>query len=807
MNLRYVNINLELSDLCNMRCIMCQQHLTPLSVHGSGFRGTFLSEENLSKILLMMRDSKLEIACLSPFWLGEATFHPHFNSSLFLIFEENKKNNLFKRFILNTNGLNFGEEAAKNFLDYASYLEKANLHESALNIIFSLDAASKHSYGRVKGIHERNFEKVIRNIHYLIKMRSDLKLRMPNLTFQFIVMKENQFEARKFVSYWKHFLNDFGVQCDVVSDIAYPKEKDQIFLRVEDDARPHFVKKNVQRHKNIIKGLGILEKTERKNNAENKDDYYNKKNNVRRPCFQLWNMCIVSASGIVIPCCKDAFYELTIGSINESSLDDLWLGEKIKEIRLKQIKGEFNNFRICASCTNSPGGYLSDEEVIEYLKTISKPQLISNYLKRVGKHEQTFGSSKAQLVDSIKICLVSREYPLETGWGGIGTYTYHLAHGLAKLGHQVHVIAQSLDTDKDYFDGDIHVYRIAHKTIFPLKGRLREFALRFEYSQSVYRKLQQIIVNYNIDIVEAPNLSGEGFIYSWRKKVPLVTRLHTHFSEVMQFLGWKKTLDRYLSCWFENIAVLRSDLVICSTHAHTELIAREVGMKNGRVKIIPLGVPLPRIEPATAKGGDLTVLFVGRLEKRKGIHMLVKAMPAVINEFPNVRFVIIGRDSFVTENEVAFSGSKMRSFKSRLLDMIPGECKASVTFLDYVSSEELDRHYRQCDIFVAPSLYESFGFIYIEAMSYAKPVIGCGVGGVPEVIKDKETGFLVPPEDPQRLAEAILTLLRNPDLRITMGLNARKHVEQNFTLEHMAKNTETAYKEAIKRYADSSSRS
>lgn len=398
----------------------------------------------------------------------------------------------------------------------------------------------------------------------------------------------------------------------------------------------------------------------------------------------------------------------------------------------------------------------------------------------------------------INVALISREYPYETGWGGIGTYTYHLAHGLAKLGHNVHVIAQSLDYDKEYLDGNVFVHRIAHPTIFPFKGSLKEFALRLEYSYKVYNKIKELIDKYHIDIVEAPNFSAEGFVYSLFKKVPLVIRLHTHFSEVIEFSGWKKTIDRRLSCWLENISILRSNLVICSTYRHKEVISNEIGLDLKNIEIIPLGVPLPDLRKNISKNNsNLVVLFVGRLEKRKGVHILFKSIPYILDEFPETEFLIIGRDTYVTKDFISFEGNKEYSFKSKLIRSIPEKYLKNIKFLDYVDSKTLSQYYSSCDIFVAPSLYESFGFIYIEAMSYAKPVIGCSVGGVPEVIKDGLNGILVPPQDHNSLADAIITLIKDKELRQRLGRQARKYVEENFSIDSMVERTLKAYMKVL----------
>lgn len=399
----------------------------------------------------------------------------------------------------------------------------------------------------------------------------------------------------------------------------------------------------------------------------------------------------------------------------------------------------------------------------------------------------------------LNICLVSREYPPETGWGGIGNYTYNLAHSLSDLGCSVHVIAQSLDVDKDYLDDDVHIHRIAHKTIFPFKGYLREFCLRLEYSRCVYLKLKELIKKFHIQIVEAPNFSAEGLVYSLLKKTPLVTRLHTHFSEIIEFSKWPKTLDRRLSCLLEEAAILRSDLITCSTKAHMGAVFGEIGFPGGRVEHIPLGIHLPQIKEGYDGDKKIppSVLFVGRLEARKGVHALVKAVPHVLRELPETIFYIVGRDTFVTENYISFSGSRADSFKARLISEIPEGCRRNVIFPGYLERDELNKYYESCSIFVAPSLYESFGFIYIEAMSYAKPVIGCGVGGVPEVIEDGVSGLLVPPEDHLALARGILRLLNDGPLMAIMGANARERVRNSFTDVAMAKKSLRAYSDIL----------
>ena len=120
-----------------------------------------------------------------------------------------------------------------------------------------------------------------------------------------------------------------------------------------------------------------------------------------------------------------------------------------------------------------------------------------------------------------------------------------------------------------------------------------------------------------------------------------------------------------------------------------------------------------------------------------------------------------------------------------------------VQFLGAVSEEKLNELYQGCDLFVAPSLYESFGLIYLEAMNYGKAVVGCRAGGIPEVVDDGGCGLLVEPEAPAALAEAILRLVRSPQLLHEMGLAGRSRLLERFTYVHMARGFAQAYRTVL----------
>ena len=105
---------------------------------------------------------------------------------------------------------------------------------------------------------------------------------------------------------------------------------------------------------------------------------------------------------------------------------------------------------------------------------------------------------------------------------------------------------------------------------------------------------------------------------------------------------------------------------------------------------------------------------------------------------------------------------------------------------DVAFSEDVLARYAACDLVVAPSRYESFGLTALEAMIFAKPCIASDVGGLPEVVADRETGLLVPPDDPEALAAALLRLINDEALRRVMGAAGRRRYEARFTAEKMA---------------------
>jgi glycosyltransferase involved in cell wall biosynthesis len=201
---------------------------------------------------------------------------------------------------------------------------------------------------------------------------------------------------------------------------------------------------------------------------------------------------------------------------------------------------------------------------------------------------------------------------------------------------------------------------------------------------------------------------------------------------------------------------------------------------------IPYGVPAPPEPPAPASGPP-QLLFVGRLEPRKGIDTLLAIVPALLARYPDLVVDVVGEDmpwpGTTTPVGRRFAAAHPAASRCR--------------FHGVVDDARLAAFYRDCTVFVAPSRYESFGLIYLEAMRWAKPVIGCRAGGIPEVVRDGETGLLVPPDDAAALQAAVVRLLDDPRLRARVGANGRASVAGELSAATMAERTVAFYRRTI----------
>jgi glycosyltransferase involved in cell wall biosynthesis len=307
------------------------------------------------------------------------------------------------------------------------------------------------------------------------------------------------------------------------------------------------------------------------------------------------------------------------------------------------------------------------------------------------------------------------------------------------------------------------------------------------------------MLNEGIQVVDSPLWQLEGLVTAVSGILPVVLRLQTAHRQIANIQG-DRDEDAYLMGEMERVFIERSTYLVPNSRAMFEAMEKLYGLtpREGRYLIVPHGVvPVPEedIRPfdLQRKTDTFTVLYVGRLEKRKGIMTLFQAIPLVMQKLQNVKFIIAGGDNSIHDG---FRHQTGMDYPSYFVKHYPSFVSC-VHFLGAVDEEVLRGLYQTCDLFVAPSLYESFGLVFLEAMNYAKPVVGCHAGGVPEVVAHGVSGLLVEPEDPAALADAIVSLLKSPTKLYEMGMAGRQLLLEKFTHIQMARHFERVYRAAI----------
>jgi glycosyltransferase involved in cell wall biosynthesis len=386
----------------------------------------------------------------------------------------------------------------------------------------------------------------------------------------------------------------------------------------------------------------------------------------------------------------------------------------------------------------------------------------------------------------MRIGFYTPNYPGLNSEGGIGTYTQTLGRGLAGCGHEVHVLTQGLCPPAA--DGPVNVRFVSTRHL-PLVDRVFPGA---GACWRVARELRRLSHEQKLDVIEIANWEGYGLLHLKTARLPTVVRLYTSSKEAQEIDGGAaKRFERW-DVHRERWQARMTDLLVTHSAAHRRRMVDEIGIPADRIRLVPLGVPVdPAFVRPPRSPGPPTVVYLGRLEHRKGTVALLQAVPKVLERVPDAKFVLIGAD-----RPHAPGG---RTHADYLAQDFPATVRQAVTLAGRLPDAEVDRRLQTADLFVAPSRYESFGLIFAEAMRWGTPVIGTTAGGIPEVVEHEKSGWLVPPESPDELAAAIVRLLSNPDLRATLGAAGRRRAEAEFSTATMVRRMEAVYAEAIAR--------
>jgi phosphatidyl-myo-inositol alpha-mannosyltransferase len=356
--------------------------------------------------------------------------------------------------------------------------------------------------------------------------------------------------------------------------------------------------------------------------------------------------------------------------------------------------------------------------------------------------------------------------------GGVGNHVRALAGELRRLGHRVDVLAPAeRPVPEAGFVG------LGGSLAVPYNGSVARIAIGPRTFLRVRRALAR--GGYDLLHVHEPLSPSVGLLAVTQsgRQVPVVGTFHANLDRSLALVAASPLLRRVYDRLAGRIAVSAS--------------ARDTwqGHFGGTMAVVPNGVAPeffagPEPLPGWRNSGP-TVLFVGRLEPRKGLAYLVRAYLRLKPRFPRLRLLVVGRDD--------------KHQQDKAMEMVPPRLRSDLVFVGSVSQADLPSYFASADVFCAPSLGgESFGIVLAEAMAVGLPVVCSDIGGYRDVVRDGSQGLLVPPRDPEALAEALAGLLDNPARLAAMG-QAAAVAARRYAWEVVAAEVAEVYQAALGR--------
>ncbi|BAZ98381.1 D-inositol 3-phosphate glycosyltransferase [Methanothermobacter sp. EMTCatA1] len=404
------------------------------------------------------------------------------------------------------------------------------------------------------------------------------------------------------------------------------------------------------------------------------------------------------------------------------------------------------------------------------------------YLHERGNKQRGFSSVEINYFIThfpYKTNFLNKSYFTQYKHGGAEVAAYYLALNMAKY-NNIKVFTTSIkskDSLEEYRGLQIHRYA----TI----------------TNNISLKLFMEPLNYDADIVHAhfstPPAEIAAILYAKKKKIPFVLTYHGDWQE--GFGSITRRIPLYFYNKFLIQRVLNSADVIIAPSKYYINESRFLKGYKGKIVVIPNAIniedfKIPLKKEECRQKLDLPhdkniILFLGNLIQYKGPDILINAMKLVLERVPDTELIIVG------------DGPMKRELKklSKALNI-----EKNIRFAGFIGNTfRKALYYKASDIFCLPSTMstESFGIVNLEAMACGLPVVASKIGGIPDIIKNEETGLLVPPRNPHALAETIVYLLNDKKLRERMSSKGERIIEEEYSWNKVARMTEEVYTDLL----------
>lgn len=387
--------------------------------------------------------------------------------------------------------------------------------------------------------------------------------------------------------------------------------------------------------------------------------------------------------------------------------------------------------------------------------------------------------------------------------GGMNVYVRELTRHLGKLGVHVDVFTRSQDEHVPHVLHDLgYGNRVVHVCAGPEvplpKPELAKYLPKFvegviEFAEQKSLSYDLIHSHYWMSGVAADQLKQV-----WG--LPVVHMFHTLGLMKIRVARAPEEVEGEYRLEGERNVLQVADRIVAATPAERAQLEWLYEAEPSKVIVIPPGVdisrfyPIPKDEAKEYIGVppcDQMLLFVGRIEPLKGIDTLIQAISIAQKQGGPVCLVVIGGDPDGNPREVSDEMARLQIMREK------AGVKDLITFLGKKSQDSLPYYYSAAEAVVVPSHYESFGMVALEAMACETPVVASQVGGLAFLVQDGITGFTVPVDDPQALAEKLIVILNDHHLRRKLGVQAARFA-QGYDWHIIAQRINGLYEQVIR---------
>ena len=395
----------------------------------------------------------------------------------------------------------------------------------------------------------------------------------------------------------------------------------------------------------------------------------------------------------------------------------------------------------------------------------------------------------------MRVCMVTIDNPCYYRGDGVAVHTYFLSLNLARLGCEVHVLGLS---------GNSKVKGVTSKEgviyhCFPDYPRLGKAFRLLSFLRKMAKEILTLSKRKKFDVVHGQGSStgAVAFAKALGLQSKCVGTIHTvGFDEQLITANdyWRHGF--YLTGLYTVLSAPPPIITLYGKYVYNQMdmniSVSEYSRRRAsliykipinKIVTVPSAVNSSSLNGISLKGTEFlpsypTILYVGRLAPRKGVHYLLQAMPHVIEYFPKARLVLVG------------TGPLERYLKdlSKRLGL-----QNSVMFLGYVSDGRIRTLFALADVVVVPSIFEGCPLVLLEAMAAGKPVIASAVQGIAEVVKPDFSGLLIKPGNIHEIEQAIVRLMEDKDFADYLGENARQTILKDYSWEKIARRTMEVY--------------